>query len=255
MGIGSLGSSYMNFVFGNGTEMTANYIKAAVKHRKTLGIGRGKAIAAGFRKGVKRSNASIATQGGFFKSSIKAFKDIPNSIKAAKGFGKIGATFKALGKTLPGLFAAMMLIGEIPNAVKATKDKGIGQGALELGKSAVKLGGGAAGCAIGQALIPIPLVGGLVGWIAGEWLTSKIVGKSYSEKVAEKEAKNNPVNENPAVELQNTKPTFTFNKNIPNIPQINLPDIDTDYYAMKYPYINFQNTTPQQGLKLNIVSQ
>ena len=41
-----------------------------------------------------------------------------------------------------------------------------------------------AGFCIGQALCPIPVVGGIIGGLVGEWLTSKIVGKSFSEKKA-----------------------------------------------------------------------
>ena len=43
------------------------------------------------------------------------------------------------------------------------------------------------GFAIGQALIPIPIVGGLIGSFVGDWLVSKVVGKSYSEQKAEAE--------------------------------------------------------------------
>ena len=43
------------------------------------------------------------------------------------------------------------------------------------------------GAAIGQALIPIPVVGGLVGYLAGDTLMSLITGKSHSEKKAEAE--------------------------------------------------------------------
>ena len=76
-----------------------------------------------------------------------------------------------------------MVASEIPNIWKATKEEGIGQGAVEVAKAGGRLAGGALGSAVGTAICPG--IGSLVGWIAGEWLASKVVGKSYTEKQEE----------------------------------------------------------------------
>ena len=60
-------------------------------------------------------------------------------------------------------------------------------GVTETVKTGLRLGAGMTGAAIGQALIPIPVVGGLVGYLAGDTLMSLITGKSHSEKKAEAE--------------------------------------------------------------------
>ena len=57
----------------------------------------------------------------------------------------------------------------------------------EVAKTTSRLVGGSIGAAIGgMAFGPI---GGFIGYGIGEWLTSKVVGKSYSEKIAEAEEK------------------------------------------------------------------
>ena len=60
-------------------------------------------------------------------------------------------------------------------------------GLVETGKTSARLVGQMGGFAIGQALIPIPIVGGLIGSFVGDWLVSKVVGKSHSEQKAEAE--------------------------------------------------------------------
>ena len=82
-----------------------------------------------------------------------------------------------------------LLIGitELPNIFSAFKDEGLIGGIKETAKAGLRLGAGMAGAAIGQALIPIPVVGSLVGYAVGDWLMSKFTGKSHSEKKAEAE--------------------------------------------------------------------
>ena len=109
---------------------------------------------------------------------------------AGKGlFGQMGAGvkgfFKGLGKNMPFIAAASTLLFELPNIWKATKEQGIGQGVAEVGKAGARLAGGAALAAVGSAICPG--IGTMVGWFVGDWLTSKIVGKSYSEKKAQAE--------------------------------------------------------------------
>lgn len=137
----------------------------------------------------------------FFKNLFNNLKDlypslktsIADSAKAANAAGKssfIGG-IKGLGKgiqsKLPLIGSLALILMELPNIFTATKEKGIFQGGAEVVKATAKLTGASIGAAIGTAVIPIPLVGSMIGWVAGEWLTGKIVGKSYSDQIAEKE--------------------------------------------------------------------
>ncbi len=182
-----------DLVLGNGAETAGKAIRETVKG--------GGSIFQAAKNGVKATEKlSIAANGakvGFFTRITSNLGRISSLTKAGvkagakKGLvGKIlGGTkgfFKGLGKNMP-LIGALMMIGfEIPNIVKASKEQGIGQGVKELGKAGARLAGGGVGAAIGSAICPG--IGTMIGWIAGEWLTSKVVGKTYSEKVAEAEA-------------------------------------------------------------------
>lgn len=127
--------------------------------------------------------------------NLGLIKSMPlNAAKAAKAAGKgffgqatagVKGLFKGLGKNMPFLAAASTLLFELPNIWTATKEQGIGQGVKEVGKAGARLAGGAAGAAIGSAICPG--IGTMVGWFVGDWLTGKVVGKSYSEKKAEAE--------------------------------------------------------------------
>ncbi len=142
-----------------------------------------------------------AGSGSFFSGLWKNFKtfipciksNIQNEVAAARFAGKntffagTKGLFKGLGKKMPFIGAVSMMLFELPNIWKATVEQGIFQGAAEGLKSGARLTGGGLGAAIGSALIPIPFVGSMCGWIAGEWLASRIVGKSYSEKKSELE--------------------------------------------------------------------
>ena len=121
------------------------------------------------------------------KESLKTlFPDIKNTIKNTDGiWNKTKGTFKQLGKRMPLIGTLMIAATELPNIFSAFKDKGIIGGVTETGKAGLRLGGATVAGAIGQALIPIPFVGGLVGFIAGDLIMSKIVGKSHSEEKAE----------------------------------------------------------------------
>ena len=125
----------------------------------------------------------------FFQDMKKLITSTPsefkNAWKGAKGFtAKSKALFKVAGKRVPILGNALMLAFSIPTIWQATKDEGLLGGALEAGKEVSKLTAGAAGMAIGSAICPGvgSIIGGLIGWTAGEWLMSKVVGKSYLEK-------------------------------------------------------------------------
>src|SRR5574344_1002571 len=180
MGIGSIAGTYANFILGTGSEDVAKVIKTTVKNRKAANMGYMRSIWSGTRQGIRASYQTTKSNGRYFKNLWKSFGEIPAGVKNGAGFtGKIGGFFKGCGKAMPALMAFMMVAGEIPNVFKATKEQGVGQGAKEVGKAAARLTGGALGAAICSAIIPIPLVG----WMAGDWLAGKIVGKSYTEKV------------------------------------------------------------------------
>ena len=168
--------------------------------------------------------AEVAKHGSTWKVIGNNLKNIPASFKKGwasgakyatrkgknKFLSQLGGAFKKGGKSLGRVIGpALLLAFEIPNIFKATKNEGITSGLIETGKAAAKLGGFTVGAAIGQALIPIPVVGSIVGGILGDILVSKIVGKSYSEKEAEKEEQiAQAVAE---AQAQATQPTFTSN--------------------------------------------
>ena len=201
---------------------------------ETMGAAMKKAKGSIFMKadaGVKALAKDVAkkqaTEGRFIKrlgkNIVSTPKDLYNgsklAAKTAKAAGKSGiwggvkGFFKGVAKKMP-LIGALVTIGfEIPNIITTAKEKGIGQAVLEAGKSCARLGGGAIGAAIGAATIP--LVGGLIGWIAGEWLTSKIVGQSYSEQKAEAIEKLAQAQQTPQMQ----QPSFTGN-----------PDMNTGMY-------------------------
>lgn len=160
-------------------------------------------------KGLKEGGGNLAlnvakktrTSGSVFSRIFSSIKSTPKDLiaatkggaAAAKAAGKSGILggLKGLGKgfwsKMP-LIGNLMLIGfELPNIFKATKEQGVGQGVAEVAKAGVRLTGASIGAAVGSmAFGPI---GGFIGWGLGEWLTSKVIGKSYSEKVAEAEEK------------------------------------------------------------------
>ena len=145
-----------------------------------------KSILQGLKDGGNKLALDVAKKthanGSVFSRIFKSIKSTPADLvaatkggaSAAKAAGKSGILggVKGLGK---GIWSKMPLVGnllliafELPNIISATKDQGIG----------AAIGGMAFG--------PI---GGFIGYGVGEWLTSKVVGKSYSEKIAEAEGK------------------------------------------------------------------
>ena len=200
------GKLYPDFVFGTGNEAFSNALQKTVKNRGSQGYF--SAVWDGIKKGAveaEKHNASLVKKhGGFWQSTWKALKTTPAKIqqgwriggkladKAGKtGLSKLWAQFKGslsgLGKRMPLIGSLIVLATELPNIFSAFKDEGFIGGVKEIGKSGLRLGSGMLGAAIGQALIPIPIVGSIVGYVAGDWLMSKITGKSHSEKKAEAE--------------------------------------------------------------------
>lgn len=177
-----------DMVFGTGSEVAGQAIRAT----------KGNILAKG--KAGYKAVAKLGETGSFWKratANLGLIKSMPAKymraarISGKNIFGQIGAgtkgLFKGLGKNMPFIAAASTLLFELPNIWKATKEQGIGQGVAEIGKAGARLVGGAALAAVGSALCPG--IGTMAGWFIGDWLTSKIVGKSYSVKKAEAEEK------------------------------------------------------------------
>lgn len=131
----------------------------------------------------------------------------------SKHAGKFMKGLKALkgGFKGSGIFAAIGLAMEAPDIISAFKI-GKKEGWKQVGKSTAKtaagIGGWAAGAAIGQALIPVPGLGALVGGLVGSWLAGKaadkIVGeKSVAEEHAEKQSSLMAQNANESAEYHN----------------------------------------------------
>lgn len=164
-----------------------------------------KSILQGFKDGGNKLALDVAKKthanGSVFSRIFRSIKSTPADLiaatkggaSAAKAAGKSGILggVKGLGK---GIWSKMPLVGnllligfELPNIIKATKEEGIGQGVAEVAKAGARLTGASIGAAVGS--LAFGPIGGFIGWGVGEWLTSKVVGKSYSEKIAEAEEK------------------------------------------------------------------
>ncbi len=152
---------------------------------------------------VETHEASIRKANGnsYLKAFWEQFRTIPKVFKdewklggeAAKRakksvfWGKIGGANKALMKRMPLIGGLMAVAFQVPNIVKAftSEQGGLGTGLAETGKAVAKIGLDTAGFMIGQALIPIPFVGGMIGAMVTGFLGEKILGKSFAEKQAE----------------------------------------------------------------------
>ena len=193
---------YPDFVLGTGSEAFTNTLKNTVKNR-AKDTGYFESVWKGIKEGgiaAENHNKQVTKlHGGFFQSFWHDLKTTPNKIaqgwragtrladKAGKNsISKFWTQLKGSGngllKRMP-VIGSLLVIGfELPNIIRATKDEGIFSGLVETTKSGLRLGAGMTCAAIGQALIPIPLVGGLAGWIIGDSLMGLFTGKSYTEK-------------------------------------------------------------------------
>lgn len=240
------GRIYPDFVMGTGNEAFTQVMRSTIKNRAANGQTYMQSVWSGIKDGARaaerHNNILNKQQGGFWKSTWHALKTTPKKIaqgwrvggrladRAGKtGLSKIWSQFKGsltgIGKRMPLIFSLMVVLPELPNIFSAFKDKGLVGGVAETGKTALRLGAGMTAAAIGQALIPIPILGGIVGYMAGDWLMSKFTGKSHSEKKAElEEAQQQQIAQQQAMMQQyNTNP-FGTNTNPTTVqPQFNIP--------------------------------
>ncbi len=168
--------------------------KSSMKSSGAIKSSVGTALKDGVKSLVHSVEHNTATKGSIWSRMLASLKSTPSVIKAsakegadiAKAAGKSslwGGTkgvFKGIGKKMPLIGNLILIATELPNVIKATKEQGIGQGVAEIAKSGSRLVGGSIGAAVGSLIFPG--VGSLVGWMVGDWITSKIVGKSYTEK-------------------------------------------------------------------------
>lgn len=168
------------------TEVATNTLKVS---KKANGF-------TGFHKQVKNAflEAEKQTKGTKFWSNLwKSIQDFPKNIgntwkNTSGAWNKTKGIAGEFGKILPAIFGAITVGFELRNIIPAFQDKGLVGGLLETAKSTGKVACSFAGFAIGQALIPIPFVGGLIGAIATDMVTSAIVGHGYADQKAEIEA-------------------------------------------------------------------
>lgn len=158
-----------------------------------------------FKNAIKASekhNQSVRRlHGGFWKDMWYQLKTTPkligkgwkvganSAIAAGKNsfLGGLKGSLGAIGKRLPLIGGILMLAAEIKNVNGGMKEGGIIGGAKEAGRSVARVGAGMLGMALGTALIPVPVVGSIVGYMAGDWLAKLVVGKNYTERQAEAE--------------------------------------------------------------------
>ncbi len=202
------GKLYPDFVLGTGNEKFTQAMRKTIENRKINNQSYLESVWSGIKNGTKEAEAHNCFMtnkyGGFWQSTWANLKSFPHKVaqgwkvggmladKAGKtGISKFWSQFKGsmsgIGKRMPLIGTLLIAVTELPNIFSAFKDEGLVGGIVETGKAGLRLGAGMAGAAIGQALIPIPIVGGLVGYMAGDWLMSKFTGKSHSEKKAEAE--------------------------------------------------------------------
>lgn len=256
MGIGSIAKLAWNYgkrflkvtpdlVLGNGAEVAGKALRNSRGSIFDIAKQTGKAVESlSVKNGVKipfwkRITSQVGRIGTLTQAGIKA--------GAKKGFfgsvaGGIKGFFRGLGKNMPMLAAIPTILFELPNVIKATSEEGIGQGAAEIFKTGARLTGGAVCAAIGSAICPG--FGSVAGWMLGDWLTSKIVGKSYSEQVAEAEMAQQEQQQQQAVTFDPnaidpagqtgyvTNPNGSFNVPYPNA------GLEYQYNSANNPYAN-----------------
>ena len=197
MGIWSIGAKLFSYgkralnvapelILGTGSEKLGSAMRSA----KGSIFTKAKAGAIALEKDV----AKKAVSGGFLKRTLKNLISTPKSLlngakvgaRAAKMAGKsstlggLKGIFKAAGKKMPFIGALVTIGFELPNIIKAGKEKGVGAALAETGKAGARLAGGAIGAAIGSAILPG--IGSFIGYMAGDILTGMVVGKSYTEE-------------------------------------------------------------------------
>lgn len=187
---GKYGKYGAHFLFGTGAETMGQVIGKSVKGRKAANISMSKALRTGFSDGFSASYKEMKEAGGFFKSIRKTFSEIPGNMaegwKNARGISKLWKSLKPLGKAMPLIGNALWFATSIPDIVDRAKTEGIWGGIKETGKTLINMGVFSLAAAVGGAcfglggVLILPFVAGIA--------TNAIIGKTWGEKKAEKEA-------------------------------------------------------------------
>ena len=191
---------YPEFVFGTGYEKFSDKFKETWQATKDQGFTRQRlkqTFKDAFIASKEHNDELLAQNNGSFwqatkKSITSIWPDLKDSWKAAGeaaeqagksvGWAKFKSIGKVLGKRMPLIGAVLTVAVELPNIFNATKNEGLLTGAGETAKAGARLGLSTLCGAITQALIPVPFLGGMVGFIGGDLLGRFIFGKSYTEK-------------------------------------------------------------------------
>ena len=195
---------YPDFVFGTGYDAFANRFNASwdvgKKHNLPFKKRFGRAFNAGKNAVIKHNDRLLAENNGSFwkatkKSITSIWPDLKDGWKTAgetakaanksKLWARLGSIGKVFGKRMPLIGAVITLAVELPNIIKTTYNEGLLAGAAETGKTGVRLGISTLCGALAQTLIPVPLLGGVLGFAIGDMIGRFVVGKSYSDKKAE----------------------------------------------------------------------
>ncbi len=206
---------YPEFVFGTGYEKFSDKFKETWQNTKEQGFTRQRlkqTFKDAFIASKEHNDALLAQNNGSFwqatkKSITSIWPDLKDSWKAAGeaaeqagksvGWAKFKSIGKVLGKRMPLIGAVLTVAVELPNIFNATKNEGLLTGAGETAKAATRLGLSTLCGAITQALIPVPFLGGMVGFIGGDLLGRFIFGKSYTEKqLAQQNTQNTSATQN-----------------------------------------------------------
>lgn len=197
---------YPGFVTGTANDVMAAAMKSRIKNRAATGEKWFKAVKGGFKDGIlaaeKYNNKVVAKNGGNAWAALwKNIKTIPSqigrgwkvggaraaSLGKSKFLGSLKGAMKGIGTRMPLIGTLILAATSLPDIFKATANEGIVSGGAEAVKVAARVGGGTLGAAVGTAVLgPI---GGIAGYAIGDWLTAKVVGKSYSERKYEQEQK------------------------------------------------------------------
>ena len=269
----------------SGLKTVYSYGKRALEVAPELAFGTASEAAGKAMKGAKGSIFTKAEAGwralekagsgsffsNFFKNCKSFFPDIAGAFKkgsASSGIkGGLKEVFKNMGSKMPFIMSASWMLMEIPNVWTATKEQGIFQGVKEVLKFGARMTTAGLGSAIGAAS-PIP-GGSFIGWMAGEWLASKIVGKSYTEQKAEKEemikelmGQNVTPQEQaaqPQSQLQAPNPYWLNNQNAQVQPQQAQPSFNGmanpfDYNQYKLQSMPYANDIMMQNMPFNVVA-
>lgn len=245
---------YPEFVFGTGYEKFSDKFKETWQATKDQGFTRQRlkqTFKDAFIASKEHNDALLAQNNGSFwqatkKSITSIWPDLKDSWKtagdAAKdagksvGWAKFKSIGKVLGKRMPLIGAVLTVAVELPNIFNATKNEGLLTGAGEAGKAAARLGLSTLCGAITQALIPVPFLGGMVGFVGGDLLGRFIFGKTYTEKqIPQAEIKT--ANKATAADI----PAFDYTKaNIPYGGDANIMS-DADFLKLQQMYTQAAN--------------